>query len=138
MPRTVERVVCALRETTETLEPTSALISVDLPALGAPIKATKPQEVPSVMRVLRSRPTRHESLRGGLFGGAFGGRRTLRRLKTFQGDLHRKERRVRRPGATDLDINRRVERTGLRPFLHRRLGVARGLGDRVHAGAPRA
>ena len=39
------RVVCTLCETIVTLVPTSALISVDLPTLGAPISATKPQRV---------------------------------------------------------------------------------------------
>ena len=45
--------------------------------------------------------------------------------KPSRRDLHRELRRVRRPGATDLDIDRRVERARLRPFLHRGLGVAR-------------
>ena len=45
MPRISARVVCTLRETIVTLEPTSALTSVDLPTLGAPISATKPQRV---------------------------------------------------------------------------------------------
>src|SRR5712672_2820598 len=45
MPRIKARVVCTLRETIVTLEPTSALTSVDLPTLGAPISATKPQRV---------------------------------------------------------------------------------------------
>src|SRR5262245_25961242 len=45
MPRIKARVVCTLRETMVTLEPTSALTSVDLPTLGAPISATKPQRV---------------------------------------------------------------------------------------------
>src|SRR3954452_18257232 len=45
MPRISARVVCTLRETMVTLEPTSALTSVDLPTLGAPISATKPQAV---------------------------------------------------------------------------------------------
>ncbi len=45
MPRTIERVVCTLWLTMETLVPTSRLTSVDLPALGAPIRATKPQRV---------------------------------------------------------------------------------------------
>src|ERR1700704_2337959 len=45
MPRISARVVCTLRETMVTLEPTSALTSVDLPTLGAPISATKPQRV---------------------------------------------------------------------------------------------
>src|ERR1700748_3856918 len=43
MPRISARVVCTLRETIVTLEPTSALTSVDLPTFGAPIRATKPQ-----------------------------------------------------------------------------------------------
>src|ERR1700709_2936697 len=45
MPRISARVVCTLRETIVTLEPPSALTSVDLPTLGAPISATKPQAV---------------------------------------------------------------------------------------------
>src|SRR3979409_223338 len=45
MPRTSARVVCTLRETIVTFEPTSALTSVDLPTLGAPISATKQQRV---------------------------------------------------------------------------------------------
>ena len=46
MPRIKARVVCTLCDTMVTLEPTSALSSVDLPALGAPISAIKPQLVP--------------------------------------------------------------------------------------------
>src|SRR3954447_22302203 len=45
MPRISALVVCTLRETIVTLVPTSALTSVDLPTLGAPISATKPQRV---------------------------------------------------------------------------------------------
>ena len=47
MPRSVVRVVCTLRLTIATLVPTSVLTSVDLPALGAPITAMKPQRVAS-------------------------------------------------------------------------------------------
>src|SRR5215813_928310 len=47
MPRISPRVVCTLRETIVTLEPTSALTSVDFPTLGAPISATKLQRVPA-------------------------------------------------------------------------------------------
>src|SRR5262249_62351365 len=39
------RVVCTLCDTIATLVPTSALISVDLPTLGAPISAINPQRV---------------------------------------------------------------------------------------------
>src|SRR5262245_62873615 len=45
MPRISARVVCTLRETMVTFSPTNALTSVDLPTLGAPIRATKPQRV---------------------------------------------------------------------------------------------
>src|SRR3569832_2189206 len=45
LPRISARVVCTLRETIVTLDPTNALPSVDLPTLGAPISATKPQAV---------------------------------------------------------------------------------------------
>src|SRR6202008_558247 len=48
IPRISARVVCTLRETMVTLEPTSALTSVDLPTLGAPISATKPPRVAGV------------------------------------------------------------------------------------------
>ena len=54
-PRTVERVVCALRVTIETFSPISALIRVDLPALGAPRMATNPHRV-----ALTSRPSGRE------------------------------------------------------------------------------
>src|SRR4029078_2240086 len=46
-PRNSVRVVCTLGVTIATLLPTSALISVDLPALGAPISAMKPQRLAS-------------------------------------------------------------------------------------------
>ena len=44
-PRTSVRVVCTLWETIVTLAPTSALISVDFPTLGVPIKAMKPHRL---------------------------------------------------------------------------------------------
>ena len=56
MPRTVARVVCALRETIDTFAPISELSSVDLPALGAPTSATKPQRL-SLMRRSDARGT---------------------------------------------------------------------------------
>ena len=48
MPRTGTRVVCTLCETIDTLAPTSALTSVDLPALGAPMTAMKPQRCSAI------------------------------------------------------------------------------------------
>src|SRR5262245_40221410 len=47
MPRSKARVVCTLCDTIATLLPTSALISVDLPTLGAPISAMNPHRVSS-------------------------------------------------------------------------------------------
>src|SRR5690606_10900356 len=45
MPRTGARLLSTLCVTTETLVPTSWLTSVDFPAFGASIKATKPERV---------------------------------------------------------------------------------------------
>src|SRR4051794_33534575 len=42
MPRTTVRVVCGLEEVIATLLPTSAFVSVDLPAFGRPTKDAKP------------------------------------------------------------------------------------------------
>ena len=42
MPRTTVRVVCGLSEVIATFCPTSALVSVDLPAFGRPTNDTKP------------------------------------------------------------------------------------------------
>ncbi len=44
-PRIARRVVCGLSETIATFWPTMALISVDLPTLGRPASATKPERV---------------------------------------------------------------------------------------------
>jgi GTPase Era involved in 16S rRNA processing len=41
-PRTACRVVCGLEEVMAILAPTSALVSVDLPALGRPTKQANP------------------------------------------------------------------------------------------------
>src|SRR3954447_18615446 len=45
-PRIARRVVCGLSETIATFWPTIALTSVDLPTLGRPASATKPERVP--------------------------------------------------------------------------------------------
>src|SRR5258707_14628680 len=89
MPRISARVVCTLRETIVTLEPTSALTSVDLPTLGAPISATKPHLVAggaassgeaSVIAAANALARDH---RGGcgLFGGALAAAGALSRFK---------------------------------------------------------
>ena len=64
MPRTRVRVVCTLRETIDTLLPTSAFSSVDLPALGAPINATKPQRVSVLCSLALMSPRATERPRG--------------------------------------------------------------------------
>ena len=43
MPRTTVRVVCGLSDVITTFWPTSALVSVDLPALGRPTNDAKPE-----------------------------------------------------------------------------------------------
>ena len=57
MPRSSARVVCTLGVTIATLVPTSALISVDLPALGAPISAMKPQRRRLPIAVAAAQPS---------------------------------------------------------------------------------
>ena len=44
-PRIARRVVCGLSDTIATLWPTIELTSVDLPTLGRPASATKPERV---------------------------------------------------------------------------------------------
>ena len=56
-PRIARRVVCGLSETIATLAPTIALASVDLPTLGRPAKATKPDRVAAGGRVARIAPS---------------------------------------------------------------------------------
>ena len=92
MPRTSARVVCTLCVTIETLAPTSALTSVDLPALGAPISATKPQRVASAcgagsaierVRGLDAFARQHGG-GGGLLGRALGAAEAFRRRELGQ------------------------------------------------------
>ena len=45
MPRTACRVVCGFEEAITIFWPTSALVSVDLPALGRPTKQAKPERI---------------------------------------------------------------------------------------------
>lgn len=74
MPRTGTRVVCTLCETIDTLVPTSALTRVDLPALGLPKMAMKPQRgvwlAGSDMGVFRYAFALEERACCGLFGDA--------------------------------------------------------------------
>src|SRR5437016_8588727 len=133
MPRIRARVVCTLRETMVTLEPTSALTSVDLPTLGAPISATKPQRVPAdvasaedstvIAAAADAFAFDHHGgcdLLGGALGAAdaFGGRQS----RQIDGDAEL--RVVMRSGALDLAIDRRRQSLARGPFLQHRLGIA--------------
>src|SRR6202035_2507408 len=136
MPRISARVVCTLRETIVTLEPTSALTSVDLPTLGAPISATKPQRVAAVAAGAASSGgssiigTAGDAFafdhhgRCDLFGGALAAADAFGRREPRQ--IHRNPnlRIVMRPGTLDLAIDRRRQPLALRPLLQHRLGIA--------------
>src|SRR5258708_1642890 len=133
MPRINARVVGTLRETIVTLEPTSALTSVDLPTLGAPISATKPQRVatgtasPGVSSIIAAAADAFaRDHHGGcnLFGRALAAADAFGRLKPRQIHRDAELRIVMRPGALDLAIDRRRQSLALRPFLQHRLGVA--------------
>src|SRR5215468_10986445 len=129
MPRISARVVCTLRETMVTFSPTNALTSVDLPTLGAPIRATKPQRVAAAGAVSSA------FIFAADFAGEHGERRVLFRralvaadalcrLKARQRHRDAEVRIVVRTGALDLTIDRGRQRLGLRPFLQRSLGIA--------------
>src|SRR6267154_3115847 len=136
MPRISARVVCTLRETIVTLEPTSALTSVDLPTLGAPISATKPQRVAA--GTVDAASSRGSSVIGtagdafafdhhgrcDLFGGALAAADAFGRREPRQIHRNAKLRIVMRPGALDLAIDRRRQPFALCPFLQHRLGIA--------------
>src|SRR4051812_1253776 len=132
MPRIRARVVCTFRETMVTLEPTRALTSVDLPTLGAPISATKPQRVspdaPGVDSTVIAAAADAFAFDhyGGrdLLGGALGAAHAFCGRESRQIDGDPELRVVMRPGALDLAIHRRRQSLALRPFLQHRLGIA--------------
>src|SRR6266853_3208846 len=133
IPRISARVVCTLRETIVTLEPTSALTSVDLPTLGAPISATKPQRVAtgaalsgmsSIVAAAADAFTRNHHGGGDLFGGALAAADAFGRRQARQIHSHSELRIVMRPGALDLAIDRRRQPLALRPLLQHGLGIA--------------
>src|ERR1700704_6229792 len=136
MPRISARVVCTLRETIVTLEPTSALTSVDLPTLGAPISATKPQRVASgaavcagssiIVGIVGAADAFARDHRGGrgLFGVALAAADAFGRRQPRQIHGDAELRVVMRSGAFDLAVHRRRQSLGLRPFLQPRLGSA--------------
>ncbi len=109
--------------TIETFSPTSALMRVDLPALGAPMMATNPHRVSLMSRSTgreKPAPPPVPRPRCRARGADF-------RLEAVKRDPHDKMGGVCRTAALDLLITRRRQRARLGPFLHRRLGVAGGL-----------
>src|SRR4051812_3041672 len=131
MPRISALVVCTLRETMVTLEPTSALTSVDLPTLGAPISATKPHAVaagalsPGESTVIAAANTftLNHDLGRNLLGRALAAADAFGRRQARQIDGDPELRIVMRPGALDLAIDRRRHALALRPLLQHRLGI---------------
>src|SRR5262245_30452380 len=138
MPRSGTRVVCTLWETIDTLAPTSALTSVDLPALGAPITAINPQRCASVPALPWSLPLSPASLMGYgpphavtleqgarrlLLCSPFGISLTARRRAAGDAHLRGEVGRVVGPLARDLDVLRQRQALTLRPLLQRRLGI---------------
>ena len=75
MPRTARRVVCGLSEVMAILLPTSALSSVDFPALGRPTKQAKPDRCAAA-------PVARRGLPVGLHSRAVPRRRRRRRRRT--------------------------------------------------------
>src|SRR5215831_16429656 len=104
MPSTGPRVVCALWVTMATFAPTSALVSVDLPQLGAPIRATKPQRVSVMTKSLPYALPQQHGERGGLLRRALVG--AVPALWRYAVDLHLggEARLVVGPLARDFNI----------------------------------
>src|ERR1041385_3806364 len=136
MPRIRARVVCTLRDTMVTLEPTSALSSVDLPALGAPISATNPQRVSNLLDINMVDGNADLAQHGGgcsLFGGALGIADAFGWRPVWKHHSDIKLRLVVRPCTRDFLISRPPQSTRLCPFLEHRLGVAQRLERLLHA-----
>ena len=147
MPRSGMRVVCTLWLTIDTLAPTSALTSVDLPALGAPITAMKPQRGLGrrlMLAVLVTHAVRlpHAFARqqrrgGGLLGRALGGALAARRLRSLMRTSEVKRGAWSGPCGSPQRTAGRCETLALRPFLQGRLGVgASALAGAARPGLP--
>src|SRR5260370_12175281 len=140
IPRSNVRVVCTLWETIATLAPTTALIRVDLPTLGAPISATNPQRrragAPFSGSTIEA--FRHHALAGqhdgsgSLLGGALGAAGSFRRHAIGKLDGDAELRIVVGARALDLAIGRGRQPLRLRPFLQHGLGVAQRPLRRAH------
>src|SRR3954452_5210581 len=116
-----------------TFEPTSALTSVDLPTLGAPISATKPQRVAagepvllalSVIAAAGNAFTLDHDGGCDFFRSALAAADAFGRIKPGKIHGHPKLRIVVRAGTLYLAVNGRRETLALRPFLQHRLGIA--------------
>ncbi len=130
MPRTRKRVVCALGVTMESLAPVRRFSSVDLPALGAPTMATKPQRW-----VIGRRSSRAAAAQA--FGVALAGAAAFAALPGAL-DLDGEDGGVGGAGAGGLDVVGQGERAGHEPFLQRGLRVLGRADLRVHRGGPGA
>src|SRR3954447_10080700 len=145
MPRISARVVCTLRETIVTLEPTSALTRVDLPTFGAPISATKPQRVavgaaspaasPVIVAAADTFARDHHRGRD-LLGRALAAADAFGRRQTGQVHGDAELRIMMRSGALDLAIDRRRHPLALRPFLQHGLGIAQRSARLAHPLGP--
>src|SRR5690349_8437912 len=132
IPRISARVVCTLRETIVTLEPTSAFTSVDLPTFGAPIRATKPQRVPGAASALGlsviaaaadAFALDHDRCRD-LFSRPFAAADTLGGREPRQIDGNSELRIVMGSGAFDFAVDRGWQPLALGPFLQNGLWIA--------------
>jgi hypothetical protein len=77
IPRIRARVVCTLWVTMETFAPTIRFSSVDFPAFGSPIRATKPARVSVIPASIRSSSIRAAVCSASRFGRAVAGRCTV-------------------------------------------------------------
>src|SRR5215207_2934767 len=147
IPRMSARVVCTFGVTIDTLVPTSALVSVDLPTLGAPISATKPQRVsaagpPAIGSATARVPAHALALQHGgggrLLGRAFCAAGAFGRSILWKLDNDAEFRIVMRPTALELAIGGRRQAAPLRPFLQHGFGIAQRPVGRQHALLPEA
>src|SRR4029079_6334488 len=145
MPRISARVVCTLRETMVTLEPTSALTSVDLPTLGAPIRATNPQAVAAgaaapcdstVIAAAADAFARDHHGSRDLFGRALAATEAFGRRQARQIHRNAELRVVMRSCTLNLAIDRRRQSLALRPFLQHGLGIAQRPARLAHPRGP--
>src|SRR5919108_5881582 len=129
IPRIRRRVVWTLAVTIETLVPTRRLSSVDLPTLGAPRIAIKPQRRSACSATGGSGigrcQARQQLLGGRLLGRPLGAGDGAARLEAGKRYRDVEAWRVRRPRHGGDLIGRQAKAAALGPFLQRSLGIAR-------------